>query len=312
MVNVYEHWQGLKDRHRNIVVGLGNFDGVHIGHQRLITELVQMATEYEGTPVVFTFHPHPQAVLQPENSPPLLLTQEAKQNLMAKLGVSVLLLVPFNLDFARLSPEDFIEKVLHEELAVRGVAVGYNYTFGYRGRGTAEMLEKYSGVYGYRLKVVPPVMLDGQLVSSTMIRGLLLKGQVDEAARFLGYYPFIEGEVVEGARRGSTLGFPTANLNIEENLLVPANGVYSTKVYVNGEVYLGVANIGVRPTFQGQWRNVEVHLLDFFQDLYGKKIKVLFTRRLRGEKRFSSPADLVRQIEQDISQARALPVKAGE
>lgn len=309
---IYESWQGIKDKHRNIVVGLGNFDGVHIGHQRLIAGLVDMTAEIEGTPAVFTFHPHPQAVLHPENSPPLLLTQEAKQDLMARLGVKVLLLIPFNLDFARLSPEDFIETVLHKELDARGVAVGYNYTFGFRGRGTPEMLEKYAGVYGYRLKIVPPVTLDGLPVSSTRIRGLLLEGRVEEAARFLGYYPFIESEVVEGARRGSTLGFPTANLNIAENLLVPANGVYSTKVYVNDEVYLGVANIGVRPTFQGQGRNVEVHLLDFFQDLYGKKIKVQFTSRLRGEKRFCSPADLTRQIERDISQARILSVQAGE
>ena len=303
---VYEHWQGLKGKHKNIVIGLGNFDGVHTGHQRLIAEMVNMAREINGTPAVFTFRPHPLAVLHPENCPPLLLSQGAKQIMMARLGVEVLLLVPFNLDFAKIRPEDFIRSVLHEDLAVKGVVVGYNYTFGFGGHGTPEMLENYAGVFGYRVKVVPKVMIDGHPVSSTLIRGLLSEGRVIEAARFLGYHPFVEGTVVTGERRGSTLGFPTANMDIDESLLVPANGVYSTKVWVDGEVYLGVANIGVKPTFRGQRRNIEVHLLDFFQDLYGKSIKVAFTSRLREEKRFNSVTDLVKQIEMDICQARAL------
>ncbi|MCL6635424.1 MAG: bifunctional riboflavin kinase/FAD synthetase [Peptococcaceae bacterium] len=309
---VYEHWRGVKDKHKNIVVGLGNFDGLHIGHQRLIGALVDMARELDGTPAVFTFHPHPLAVLHPENCPPLLLSQSAKQKMMAGLGVEVLLLVPFNLEFAGIPPGDFIGSVLHDDLGVKGVVVGFNYTFGAGGRGTPEMLEEYAGRCGYRLKVVPQVKMDGRPVSSTLIRGLLLEGRVTEAARFLGYHPFVEGPVVAGERRGRTLGFPTANLELDECLLVPANGVYSTKVYVDGEVYLGVANIGVKPTFRGQKRNLEVHLLDFFQDLYGKNIKVSFTSRLRGEKRFNTVTDLIKQIEADICRARALWAEAGE
>lgn len=302
---VYRHWHGLKDKHKDIVVGLGNFDGVHIGHQKLISELVEMAREVEGTPAVFTFHPHPLAVLSPENSPPLLLSQDSKQKFIARLGVEVLLLVPFDVIFASLSPEDFIKIVLHEELGVRGVVVGYNYTFGHRGRGTPALLEEQSSIYGYQLRVVPPVKVEGQTVSSTLIRGLLMKGEVAEAARFLGYYPFAEGQVVTGEKRGRTLGFPTANLDIDQTLLVPANGVYMVKVHIDGDTYFGVANIGTKPTFQGKARNIEVHLLDFYQDLYGKHIKVSFTRRLRGERRFKSPSDLVKQIEQDILEARA-------
>lgn len=302
---VYRHWHGLKDKHKDIVVGLGNFDGVHIGHQKLISELVEMAREVEGTPAVFTFHPHPLAVLSPENSPPLLLSQDSKQKFIARLGVEVLLLVPFDVIFASLSPEDFIKIVLHEELGVRGVVVGYNYTFGHRGRGTPALLEEQSSIYGYQLRVVPPVKVEGQTVSSTLIRGLLMKGEVSEAAKFLGYYPFAEGQVVTGEKRGRTLGFPTANLDIDQTLLVPANGVYMVKVHIDGDTYFGVANIGTKPTFQGKARNIEVHLLDFYQDLYGKHIKVSFTRRLRGEKRFKTPSDLVKQIEQDILEARA-------
>jgi len=301
---IYRHWQGLKHKHKKLVVGLGNFDGVHIGHQKLISEIVVLAKEIDGTPAVFTFHPHPLAVLYPDNCPPFLLSQEAKQKFIARLNVGVLLLVPFDLEFAKLSPEDFIKTVLYGELGASGVVVGYNYTFGHYGRGTPDLLEEQAAKYNYQLRVVPPVMVEGQVVSSSLIRDLLMKGQVAEAAKFLGYYPFIEGQVVAGERRGGSLGFPTANLDIEQTMLVPANGVYSVKVYVDGETYLGVANIGIRPTFQGKIRNIEVHLLDFYQDLYGKNIKVKFTRRLREEKRFLTSSDLVKQIEQDIIETR--------
>lgn len=301
---VYHQWHGLKDKHKKLVVGLGNFDGVHIGHQKLISELVALAREVEGIPAVFTFHPHPLAVLKPESCPPLLLSQESKQKFIARLGVDILLLAPFDVIFASLSPKDFIKTVLHEEIGARGVVVGYNYTFGHRGRGTPALLEELSSAYDYQVRVVPPVMVVGQAVSSTLIRGLLMKGEVAEAAKFLGYYPFMEGQVVAGERRGSTLGFPTANLEIDQTLLVPANGVYSAKVHIDGDTYYGVANIGVKPTFQGKMRNLEVHLLDFYQDLYGKQIKVSFTRRLREEKRFSTPTDLIKQIERDILDAR--------
>ncbi len=302
---VYHQWHGLRDKHKNLVVGLGNFDGVHIGHQKLISELVSLAKEVGGIPAVFTFHPHPLAVLKPESCPPLLLSQESKQKFIARLGVDILLLAPFDVIFASLSPKDFIKTVLHEEIGARGVVVGYNYTFGHRGMGTPALLEEMSSTYGYQVRVVPPVMVEGQAVSSTLIRGLLIKGEVAEAARFLGYYPFMEGQVVAGERRGSTLGFPTANLDIDQTLLIPANGVYSAKVHIDGDTYYGVANIGVKPTFQGKIRNLEVHLLDFYQDLYGKQIKVSFTSRLREEKRFSSPNDLIKQIELDILDARA-------
>ncbi|MDD3653079.1 MAG: bifunctional riboflavin kinase/FAD synthetase [Desulfotomaculaceae bacterium] len=301
---IYHHWQGLRHKHKKIVIGLGNFDGLHIGHQKLISEIMLLSKEIGGTPAVFTFYPHPLAVLAPDNCPPMLLSQEEKRRLFESLGVEVLLLVPFNLEFARFSPEDFIRNVLNEDLGVSGVVVGYNFTFGYRGQGTPELLEEQSARYNYQARVVSPVVLNGQVVSSSLVRGLLSKGKVEEAAKFLGYYPFVEGDVVTGKKRGGVLGFPTANLDINKELLVPANGVYAVKVHVDGETYLGVANIGVKPTFQGQMRNIEVHLLDFYQDLYGKKIRVKFTRRLREERRFNTTSELVKQIEQDIIQTR--------
>ncbi|MFX4260879.1 bifunctional riboflavin kinase/FAD synthetase [Pelotomaculum propionicicum] len=311
-MHIYNSWKSLKSKHKNIVLGLGNFDGVHIGHQKLIYDLVAMAKELSGTPAVFTFHPHPLAVLKPDNCPPQLLSQGYKQKIFARLGVEVLLTVPFNLKLAGLAPEDFVRTVLTEEIGARGVVVGYNYTFGHRGRGTPELLKDLSKTYGYALQVVQPVMVEGQTVSSTLIRHLIKSGDVSEAAKFLGYYPFAEGEVVTGEQRGRTLGFPTANLDIDQELLAPANGVYSAKIYHNGDTYFGLANIGVKPTFYGKKRNIEVHLLDFCEDLYGKQIKVSFTRRIRGEKKFATPSDLIKQIEMDINEARTEWLKARE
>lgn len=309
---LYHHWHDIKKKHNKIVVGLGNFDGLHIGHQKLIADMIALAKKVGGTPAVFTFHPHPLTILKPEKSPPLLLSQEAKQKILAKLGVEVLLQIPFDLDFAKMSPEDFVKTVLHEELGACGVVVGYNYTFGRYGRGTPSLLEELTDLYGFELRVIPPITIEGQPVSSTLIRGMLASGEVTSAGKYLGYYPFVEGEVVSGDKRGRNLGFPTANLNIDQGLLVPANGVYLTKVHIDGESYFGVANIGVKPTFNTNNRNIEVHLLDFYKDLYGKHIKISFTRRLRQEKKFATPSELAKQIERDILEARAESLKFKE
>lgn len=305
-MKIYHTWQGIRHKHRDIVVGLGNFDGVHVGHQRLISGLVEEARKIGGTSAVFTFHPHPLEVLTGK-APPRLLSHKAKENTIRQLGVDVLLLVPFTLEFAFLTPELFIEKVLVKELDVRSVFIGYNYTFGQGGLGTAETLIDGGRKYGFKVYVIPPVTVDGVPVSSTLIRGLLADGDVAGAQKLLGYYPFMEGEVVAGERRGRTLGFPTANLRLEEGVMAPANGVYAVKVHVDGDDYLGVANIGIKPTFHGYncRPDLEVHLLDFQGDLYGKQIKVFLTGRLREEKRFSSPGELVEQIRLDISRARA-------
>jgi riboflavin kinase/FMN adenylyltransferase len=311
-LHIYYSWQSLKSKHENIVIGLGNFDGVHIGHQKLIFDLVAMAKELNGTPAVFTFYPHPLAVLKPDSCPPQLLSQEYKQKLFARLGVKILLTVPFDLKLAGLAPEDFVKTVLSEEIGAKGVVVGYNYTFGHRGQGTPALLEDLSHIYNFKLQVIQPVTVEGQTVSSTHIRNLIIKGDVSEAAKFLGYFPFTEGEVVTGEQRGRTLGFPTANLEIDEDLLMPPNGVYSARIYHEGDTYHGLANIGCRPTFHGNKRNIEVHLLDFCDDLYGKQIRVSFIRRLRGERKFTTAADLVKQIEMDINDARMECAESGE
>ena len=269
--------------------------------------LVEEAEKIGGTPAVFTFQPHPLEVLEGE-APPKLLTQQSKEEAIRHLGVKVLLLVPFTLELASLSPEQFIETVLVRELSVNSVYVGYNYTFGQGSRGTAETLLQGGQRHGFKVCVTPPVTMDGSPVSSTLIRNLLAQGEVAAAGNLLGYYPFVDGVVVEGERRGRTLGFPTANIHLQEGVMVPANGVYAVQVQIDQDDYLGVANIGVKPTFieNNPRANLEVHLLDFQGELYGKRIRVFIHRRIRGEKRFSSPIELVEQINMDINQARSV------
>lgn len=308
-MKILTEYRGLRHHYERIHIGLGNFDGVHLGHQQLITELVASARKAGGTAVVFTFEPHPAMVLKPETAPPLLLAPELKQRIIAGFGVDLLLAVPFTREFSMLSPEAFVKEVLWDEIGVKSVFVGYNYTFGHRGVGTPETLVSLGLSYGFEVNVVPPVTVDGTPVSSTLIRSLVMEGKVAEARSFLGYYPAFAGTVVTGERRGTDLGFPTANIEVEDHLLVPANGVYAVRVMVDGEIFLGVANIGVCPTFTSglpRKRRVEVFVFDFHGDLYGKRLEVSFTKRLREERRFKSAAELAEQIRCDVAAARAL------
>ncbi|ABO50471.1 FMN adenylyltransferase / riboflavin kinase [Desulforamulus reducens MI-1] len=306
-MRVYKSLKGLKDIYPNIIVALGNFDGIHLGHQRLIGEAVAVARRTNGTAAVLTFEPHPLMVLKPEMAPAMLLDQESKQRIMAELGVDILILLPFTQELAHLSPEEFLKEILVKEMNVRGIVVGYNYSFGYKGSGTSEDLRSYALEYGYSLSVIPPVKVGEQVVSSTLIRNKLAEGDVIAAKRYLGYYPFTEGIVVTGDRRGgNALGFPTANIDCPDGMMVPAKGVYSVHVELDGETYLGVANVGTKPTFHGNnpRTNIEVHLLDFCGDIYGKKIKVQYIRKLRDEKKFNSVHDLINQIQADVLSAR--------
>ncbi len=306
-MKVYQNWEDIGHKYQNVVVALGNFDGVHLGHQHLIGQMVAKAREIDGTPLVFTFYPHPMAVLKPQSVPPMLLSQEAKQEMIASLGVEVLVKTPFTREFSQMSPEQFARFVLRDSLQARWAFVGYNYSFGYKGMGTSQRLKELGRELGFKVHITPSVTVEGNSVSSTFIRHLMREGDVAEARKYLGYCPWVEGDVILGERRGRTLGFPTANLEIDHRLVVPPRGVYSVKVKVDGDQFLGVTNIGTKPTFHGEGtrQSIEVHLLDFYGDLYGKRIKVFFTRRLRGEKRFASVQELVKQIERDILHARA-------
>ncbi|WP_418790179.1 bifunctional riboflavin kinase/FAD synthetase [Phosphitispora sp. TUW77] len=306
-MDIYHGLDEITGKYNNSVIALGNFDGVHLGHRELIKKAIQLADRTEGVSGVFTFDPHPMTVIQPDCSPPLLLTKEDKIKILSEMGIKLLIICQFSQEIARLTPEQFVRDILVNKLAVSAVVVGYNYNFGYRGSGTPEMLTEFGAKFGFDVITIPPVKRDDTEVSSTLIRRLLLKGDVSEAAGFLGYYPFVISRVVTGDRRGREIGFPTANLNLQESILVPANGVYAVKVHIKDKIYNGVANVGIKPTFKlNQPKNLEVHCFDFSADIYNTRIKVEFIARLRGEKGFSSVQDLVTQINEDVKKAKLL------
>lgn len=301
-----EIFHGLVDieKNRHTVMALGNFDGIHMGHRELINRVLKISQKEHGTAAVFTFDPHPLKVLQPEISPPLILAKEDKIRLLGELGIDLLVILPFSEDISRLTPEEFVQKVLVEKFNLRTVVVGYNYTFGRNGQGNAKMLAELAAGYGVQTEIVPPVSFGGEEVSSTLIRGLLMEGKVAKASKLLGYHPFVVSRVVTGDQRGRQIGFPTANLNLSSDLLVPANGVYAVMIYINGGTYQGVANIGVKPTFcLDQPKNLEVHCFGLNQDIYDAKIKVEFIERIRGEQKFASVSELVSQIKFDCAKA---------
>ncbi len=287
------------------ILTLGNFDGVHLGHQEIFRKVVARAREINGTSIAFTFEPHPLKVLAPERSPKLLNTFHAKMDLLAAAGLDVAVCARFTRAFADQHPEDFAREVLHEKIGVREVYVGYDYAFGKGREGSIESLRQMGERWRFSVAVVDAVEHNGIVVSSSTIREFVSAGKVEEAGTLLGRPYAIEGEVVTGAQRGQGLGFPTANLR-PVNELLPAFGVYAVQALAAGVRYNGVASIGVRPTFDAGAVSVEVHLFGFQGDLYGKHLEVLFIQRLRGEERFADADALVRQIREDVRQAEAI------
>ena len=290
------------------VLALGNFDGVHLGHQAIFRHVVTSAREVDGTSMVFTFEPHPLQVLAPEKAPPLLTTYAQKIRLIAALGITVGLRVPFTEQFARQEPIAFVREVLWRHLGIHEVVVGHDFRFGHRRAGTVDFLQAQAEHFGYRVTVIPAIMQDDIIVSSSNIRRLLLQGQVEPAARLLGRHYAIEGPVVEGFRRGRQLGFPTANVR-PLNAIVPHQGVYTVRVEWDNRLYPGVANVGCNPTFGNQALSVEAHLFDVDADLYGATVRVEFLHRIRDERKFASVEELAAQIASDAQEARTMHAK---
>lgn len=291
----------------NLVVALGNFDGVHVGHQELIERSRKLAEKIGGASAVFTFDPHPLKILRPNNYPPLLLTKEDKINILGQAGADIVVVSDFCMDMADLEPKEFVKQVIVDGFNARIVVIGYNYSFGKGGRGTPEMMARYGQDLGFDVEIVPPVKIDEIEVSSSRIRQLLLEGKVEKASRLLGYAPFLRGTVVRGLQIGRKIGIPTANLDIPPGILVPANGVYLAKVTVSNKTYFGVANIGNRPTInKDNPKNVEIHIFDFENNIYDVDIKAEFLAWLRAEKRFEDLEQLTLQIAEDVCKAKEL------
>ncbi len=272
-------------------VAVGTFDGVHLGHREVIS----------GSDSVLTFEPHPVSVIAPQHTPKLLTTLEVKAELIASLGVQELIVIPFDVQFAAHSAQEFVSEVLVGALGACRVAVGENFRFGRRAQGDPLLLAADDR---FQTVVHPLLEVDGEIVSSSHIRGLVLAGEVDQAARFLGAPFQLRGEVVHGDERGRRLGFPTANLIPNEALACPGHGVYAC--LANGEVPAAVS-IGVRPTFQtGRGELIEAYLIDFAGDLYGSELRLDFIARLRGERRFDTPEALISQMHTDVARTREI------
>jgi riboflavin kinase / FMN adenylyltransferase len=288
------------------VVALGNFDGVHRGHQKIIERVTRQARERHGSPLVMTFDPHPPRVLRPDKAPLLLMTHAQRVEALARAGIEGIALVRFDRALSQLDPEAFVRRVLVDWLGVAEVWVGGNFLFGRDRTGNFSLLRELGQQYGFRAEKIDPVRYKDFVVSSTRIRRLLGEGRVDEAGALLGHLYYVDGTVVTGAARGRQSGLPTANLAVDNELL-PPHGVYATTLTVDARIHAAVTNIGVRPTFEdGRGLSVETHLLDVNPDLYGTRVRLAFVQRLRAEVAFESADALSRQIRQDIERARSV------
>src|SRR5438093_11537530 len=304
-MRVIRHLARRAERLPGSVLTLGNFDGAHLGHQAIVRRAVARAREAAGLAVALTFEPHPVAVLAPAHAPLMLQTLHDRLASLAGLGIDVTVVQRFTRAFAALDPEAFVRDFLLRHVELAHVVVGYNVNFGRDRAGTSETLRALGARLGFGVEVVGPVAAgDGEQVSSTRLRTLLQAGDMPRARALLGRSYALRGRVVVGDRRGRTLGFPTANLHLRAGLLLPPDGVYAVGVEVDGRAHEGVLNIGVRPTFAGRRRTIEVHLLDFSGDLYRRWLVVKLIERLRGEEAFSGPEALRAAIARDVERAR--------
>jgi riboflavin kinase/FMN adenylyltransferase len=293
-------------RWHNTVLALGNFDGLHRGHMKIIDRVRQRAGERGGTPAAMTFDPHPPRVLRPDKAPPLLMTRDQKIEALTRAGMQGMAFVRFTRELSNWDPETFVRTVLVEWLHVSEVWVGANFLFGHERAGTFSVLRSLGARYGFRAEKIDPIRYKDFVVSSTRVRRLLTEARVDEAGALLGHHYFIDGAVVRGAGRGRGIGVPTANVN-SENELVPPAGVYATFTTIGGRVWPSVTNIGLRPTFADTERPViEAHVLDFDQELYGQRVRISFVQRLRDERGFPDVDALRAQIDADVRSARRL------
>jgi riboflavin kinase/FMN adenylyltransferase len=293
------------------VLTIGTFDGLHCGHQALIKQLQQSAREHQAQAAVIAFHPRPKTVLAPHlPNNDYLTTPDERIALFEKLGLDILILIPFTLEFSQTTAADFM-RLLVERLKMVELWAGHDFALGKNREGNLDKLRALGQALNYTVHEFMPLLIDGQIVSSTQVRNFLLAGDVRQATQFLGRYPSLSSEIIHGAQRGHTIGFPTANFAVPAERLLPANGVYATFVQLPGETQrrASVTNVGIRPSFDSTERTVEAYIFDFDQDLYGQRLTLEFVERLRPEKKFNSIDELVAQIRHDAEQARQLLVE---
>lgn len=294
-----------------VAMALGTFDGIHKGHQALIGRLKEIKRRYGYTTMVYTFKQHPLSCLSPREAPPQVMNLNKKILEFHRMGVDILVLNNFDEEFAHTTPHEFIRRYLLEKYDVRFIVVGYNYRFGYNGSGDARLLTQMGKEMGFEVVVVPPVRVGGKVVSSSLIRETIQRGDVAKAWCYLGRPYSMNGEIVRGVGRGKTLGFPTANLDIgSKNVVIPKYGVYLTRCKMDGQWLWGLTNVGKNPTFEQSGLHIETFLLNYHGgELYGKRARLYFLRYIREEKRFPSEEELVRQMERDVAAAKNLIYK---
>lgn len=288
---------------RPTVLTIGSFDGIHRGHQHLIAQVIARAKEINAASALVTLHPHPKVVLRPQSSLQYLSTIEERLDWLAPLGLDYGIVFPFSIETSQIHARDFVQLLL-DHVQMREIFCGADFAFGYKREGNVEFLRTLGKEKNFVVNVVTPQQFNGDVISSTRIRELVAEGALDDATRFLGRFPSVRGRVVKGDQRGRKLGFPTANLAIAERRLIPANGIYATRVKIGDAWKMGAASIGIRPTFGGGARLVEVFVLDFDGDLYDQVIEVQFVKRLREEMKFDSVDALIAQMNRDVEETR--------
>lgn len=308
-MRVFRDLDQIIEPFKHAVITIGNFDGVHIGHQALFHEVIEKAEAIGGTSVAMTFEPHPLRVLKQNNHPPLITLYEQKSELIERTGIDVLICVPFTLGFAALSAEQFVKDLLIQKIGMKAIVVGEDYSFGKNREGNIELLRSYGPSFGFEVIVAGWIKSSRALaerISSTKIRDLVMDGRMERAEKMLGRNYQIRGKVVTGRDRGGKLlGIPTANINLHDELC-PKTGIYAVTVECDGNQHRGVANIGYSPTFEDHEFTVEVHILDFSDNIYGKNIRVNFIKRIRDEIKFANISELIDQINLDIAAAREI------
>ena len=290
------------------VITTGSFDGVHIGHVQIISQLINEAKQIGGTPVLITFYPHPKQIVQIKDKPLFVLnTPQEKYELLQKMGIANIVVVPFDKEFSELSAKNYIEDFLVQKFHPSLIVVGYDHRFGNNREGNFELLKSEAAANNYEVIEIPEHILKDITISSTKIRTALLSGDVDTATLYLGYDYFFSGIVVKGNQLGRTIGYPTANIEIaDENKLVPADGVYAVDVSIDETIYKGIMNIGNRPTVSGKSKTIEVYIFDFSDDIYGEEIKITLKKFIRYEVKFEGLEALKLQLKKDAKQAKLI------
>lgn len=289
----------ITENYNNLCVALGTFDGVHLGHREVIGSAIKRAKEIGGKSMVFTFSPHPLRVITSTNGPKLINSREEKILLLERMGVDVLVFANFTVDFADMHPKEFIKNILKETLHAKELFVGFNYTFGKNGIGNTDNIASMSEKFNIKVSVMPPVKMGNKIISSTLIRKSITKGNLCEAGKYLGSPYMITGEVVDGKKMGRKLGFPTANLKLV-NKVYPPYGVYGVRVFLKDREFYGIMNIGQNPTLKPGEHSIETFIFDFAEDIYGKTIIIEVLEFIREEKKFGSVEELKKAIDEDI------------